>query len=90
MNRQERRQADRDAARPNPKATQADAKRFIDEAFTDRISWVAARVLLELVVTEGATPDVLAKIGRFLEAHPRASTAPKAGPDPDPAEPDPA
>lgn len=84
MNRQERRSAEREGARPKPKATQADAKRFIDEAFADRISWVAARVLLELVVAEGATPDVLARIGRFLEAHPRAATAPAPAPDPEP------
>ncbi len=71
MNRQQRRQAQRaDPPGTRQPATPRDAKRFIDQAFVDRISWTAARVLLRRVRDEGATPEVLAAIDRFLERHP--------------------
>lgn len=75
MNRQERRQAARRGApAPARPATQADAKRLIDQAFEDRISWVAARVLLERVLADPASPGLdehlRASIAIFLERHP--------------------
>lgn len=58
-------------ARP---ATQADAKRFIDQAFEDRIAWVASRTLLERVLEDPASPGLddglRSSIAIFLKRHP--------------------
>jgi hypothetical protein len=74
MNRQQRRAASRQGPTPKPAATVEDAKRLIDEAFTDRISWTAARVLLVRVTNDVGwhvlAPDLRASIATFLERHP--------------------
>lgn len=55
-------------------ATPEDAKRLIDQAFTDRISWTAARVLLERVRDDPSwhriDPELTRAVDRFLERHP--------------------
>lgn len=67
------------------RATREDGRRFVDQAFTDRISWVAARVLLVRVLGDptvnGLRPDLRSAIERFLRDHPApfADTEP-AGP----------
>ena len=75
MNRSERRRLERKGVDVPKPATPADAKRFIDEAFIDRISWVAARVLLERVAGDVAWsqlhPELRASIATFLERHPK-------------------
>lgn len=74
MNRQERRQAKRAGPPSAPKATAEDAQRFIDEAFTDRIAWTAARFILERVTNDQAwiqlAPDLRRAISTFLDRHP--------------------
>jgi hypothetical protein len=73
----------------------ANARAFIEAAFSDRVSWVAARVLLERVRTEmanGASDpahpmisiDLGIAIDTFLERHPAKPvpilhSAPQAG-----------
>jgi hypothetical protein len=76
VNRSERRRRER-AGEVVPKpATPADAKRLIDDAFRDRISWTAARILLERVTNDVAWSQLddglRAAIARFLERHPKA------------------
>jgi hypothetical protein len=75
MNRSERRRRERAGETVPKPATPADAKRFIDDAFTDRISWTAARVLLERVSNDVAwselQPELRASIATFLERHPK-------------------
>lgn len=55
------------------KATRADAEKFIEQAFTDRISWTAAHVLLTRVTEdpeyEKLDADLRGGIERFLEGH---------------------
>lgn len=74
VNRQQRRQSERDGARPKPAATPEDAKRFIDEAFGNRISWVAARTILVRVTDDVAwsqlDPALRESITTFLARHP--------------------
>jgi len=74
MNRQQRREAERAGQTPAKPATPEDAKRFIDEAFQDRISWTAARVILERVTNDVAwgqlNPELRQSIAVFLERHP--------------------
>jgi len=74
MNRAQRRAAERAAQAPSPPATADDAKRFIDEAFQDRISWTAARVILVRVTNDVAwgqlEAGLRASIVTFLERHP--------------------
>ena len=57
------------------KWTPTKAKRFVEQSFTDRISWVAARVLLGRVTDDPAygrlAPDVRDAIERFMERHPK-------------------
>lgn len=74
MNRAQRRAAERAGDKPRAPATADDAKRFIDQAFTDRISWTAARVILERVTSDAAygqlDADLQRAIATFLERHP--------------------
>jgi hypothetical protein len=74
MNRQQRRQAAKAGPQPKPPATPEDAKRFIDEAFTDRISWTAARALLVRITNDAGwrylDPELKVAIATFLERHP--------------------
>jgi len=74
VNRSERRRLERKGVDVPKPATREDARRLIDEAFTDHISWVAARVLLERVTADVAwsqlTPELRASIITFLERHP--------------------
>jgi hypothetical protein len=69
------------STRRRKRATRADAEGFIRQAFIDRISWTAARLLLEeaypyvvtapMKSTEKRTPSEIAKsIKRFLDDHP--------------------
>lgn len=75
MNRSERRRLERKGVDVPKPATPADAKRFIDQSFTDRISWTAARVLLGRVTADVAwsqlQPELRQSITTFLERHPR-------------------
>lgn len=56
------------------RATREDGRRFIDQAFTDRISWTAARVLLVRVTNDPTVnalrPELRSAIERFLRDHP--------------------
>lgn len=74
MNRAQRRAAERAAQAPRPAVTPDDAKRLIDEAFEDRISWVAARVLLVRISNDVGwrylDPELRAAIATFLKRHP--------------------
>jgi hypothetical protein len=76
VNRHERRAAERASGVKRQPATAADAKRFIDEAFSDRISWTAARVILVRVTEDRAYGSLdegtRGSIERFLERHPTA------------------
>jgi hypothetical protein len=82
VNRDERRRLARAGHKTEHPPTQADGKRFIDEAFRDRISWTAARVLLERArpllgpgsYDAGEIDEVAAAIDRFLERHPAPAT----------------
>lgn len=53
------------------------AQRFIDQAFIDRIAWVAARLLLVQTLNDegvnGLSPVLRGRIERFLASHPAAS-----------------
>ena len=75
MNRSERRRLERKGVDVPKPATPADARRFIDQSFTDRISWIAARLLLERVTADVAwsqlQPELRASILTFLERHPK-------------------
>jgi hypothetical protein len=55
-------------------STKRDAKRFINEAFKDRISWVACRLILVGVTNDegymALDEDTRTRIERFLKAHP--------------------
>lgn len=57
------------------RSTLKDGKAFIDAAFRDRVSWVAARLILANVLEQGLTDENRARIERFLANHP----APKYG-----------
>lgn len=74
MNRQQRRHPDAPGHGSQPAATPEDAKRLIDEAFTDRISWVAARTILVRLTNDHAwgqlDPELRTSIATFLERHP--------------------
>jgi hypothetical protein len=74
VNRDERRRPTRAGHTPAKPATKEDAKRFIDESFRDRISWTAARVLLERVAVDpeysNLDAELRGSIERFLERHP--------------------
>lgn len=78
VNRAERRRLERQGHTVEQPATRRDAERFVEQAFQDRISWIAARVLLERVRAEGPTIEVNAAIDRFLATHPPAPSAPQA------------
>jgi hypothetical protein len=73
MNRQARRHPAPDTT-PSTPATPEDAKRFIDEAFADRIAWTAARVILVRVTNDAfwghLDPELRQSIATFLERHP--------------------
>ena len=60
---------------PRPQWTREQTERFLAEAFTNRISWVAARILLERVTNDlawGQLDGALRlAIVRFLESHPK-------------------
>ena len=60
------------------KATREDAKGFIAQAFTDRISWTAAHVLLERVTKDPAYDQLDAAtrgaVERFLVGHKKPVT----------------
>lgn len=83
MGRSERRKADKSERFQVRRATigeARDTRAFIAAAFKDRISWVASRSILAMIVAEaepGPTPDtVVVTVGslhramRFLEVHP--------------------
>lgn len=76
MNRAERRKLEREGKIAPQPATPADARRFIDDTFKDRISWTAARVLLERVTNDLAWGDLddglRDSIVVFLERHPKS------------------
>lgn len=75
MNRSERRRLERKGVDVPKPATPADAKRFIDQSFSDRISWTAARVILDRVTADVAwsqlQPELRQSITTFLERHPK-------------------
>lgn len=80
MNRAERRALERQGQTPPARATAEDAKRLIDEAFEDRISWTAARVILTRVQGDPAfgelNPQLQGSIRIFLERHPEPEPRP--------------
>jgi hypothetical protein len=58
-----------------PKMTRADTRKLLAQAFTDRIAWQAARVLLERAAVRIDTSaeggqELLESVQTFLERHP--------------------
>ena len=57
------------------KATREDAEGFVQQAFTDRISWTAAATILQRVKDDPRygelDPELRGSIERFLEGHVR-------------------
>lgn len=62
------------SGRRSKRPTKADGARFMDQAFEDRISWVAARILLVRTLNDplsnALAPELLEAIARFLARHP--------------------
>lgn len=55
--------------------TRGETRRFLEEAFANRIAWVAARELLERSLGELPEGETRGQVERFLAAHPKPASS---------------